>query len=337
MKPKKILSIILIFLFVNTFSQQSILLYTNFPSNIKVFENNKAIKRTPIWEENAGGYIIDINNEAKTLISAEGNINFKLSNDNKTTKKITLSDGESLSIYKCLNNEKYCCERLTTKQQSATKKIYAVSLMKKSAMKNKTVIFNDITNEFTSKNDIKLSWKTDSIIKFISIYDVNTMDIIYEKDIKNNIDSIDYYFIKNDLKQDLKDNNKYILKIITRNLQDPINEIKESSYEFSIKSLAFYKKQYYFSTFEAVDIKWKSTIDIKTISLIEKASNTELKKIENSNTNEFVLSDNIEKTKITSGKDYLLKIELSNGIIETYPFIILLDQEENDGLKFLIE
>ena len=165
MKPKKILSILLTLLAFNSFSQQSILLYTNYPSSIKIIENDKLIKTTPIWEKNAGGYIIDINNEAKTLVTADNDIFFKLSNNNKTTKKIRLPKGNKLSIYQCLNSEEYCCERLTTKQQSATKKIYAVALMKKSATKNKTVIFNNLTNEFINKNDINFCWETDSILK----------------------------------------------------------------------------------------------------------------------------------------------------------------------------
>ena len=337
MKTRKTLSIILTLLVFNSFSQQSILLYTNFPSSIKIMENNKLLKTTPIWERNAGGYIIDVNNEAKTLVAADGDIFFKLSNDNKTTKKIRLPKGGKLSIYKCLNSEEYCCERLTTKQQSATKKIYAVALMKKSAMRNKTVSFNNLTNEFINKDDVRFSWKTDSILKSISIYDVVSMDVIYEKEFNDNIYSIDYNTIKKDLKQDLKQNNKYVLKVITRNLADPITELKESSYGFNLKSIAFENKQYYFSTFEAVDIKWNTKQKVKSLLLIEKKSSNTLKKIENFTKNEFILSDIIDKKQIKSGLDYILKIELTDGSNEKYPFVILLNEDENNDLRFLLE
>jgi len=320
---------------VNSFAQQSILLFTNFPSSIKIMENNKLISTSPIWEKNAGGYIIDVNNEAKTLVAADGDIYFKLSNDNKTTKKIRLQKGGKLSIYKCLNSEEYCCERLTTKQQSATKKIYAVALMKKSAMRNKTVIFNNLTDEFINKDDIKFSWKTDSILKSISIYDVSSMDVIYEKEFDNDIFSIDYNFIKDDLKHDLLFNNKYVLKIITRNLANPITKMKESSYGFSLKPIAFNNKQYYFSTFEAVNIEWATNDSIRNMILVSKVKADTLLNLKSYNKKYFSLEKEIDINKISSGKDYLLIFNLNNGLSVKYPFIILLNNEENEELKIL--
>ena len=204
-------------------------------------------------------------------------------------------------------------------------------------MRNKTVIFNNLTDEFIDKDDISFSWKTDSIIKSISIYDVVSMGVIYEKEFEDNIYSINYNTIKEDLKQDLKQNNKYVLKVVTRNLADPITETKESSYGFSLKSIAFENKQYYFSTFEAVNIKWSTKQKIKSISLTEKKSSNILKKVENLTKNEFVLSENIEKNQIKSGLDYILKIELTDGTIEKYPFVILLNDDENNDLRFLLE
>lgn len=336
MKAKILLVIILSFFSNILFSQKTILLYTNFPSSIKIIENDKLVNKTPIWTKNEGGYIIDINNDVKTLIFAKENINFKLSNDNSITKEINLGSGENLSIYKCLNSEEYCCERLTTKQQSATKKIYAVSLMKKNANSNKTVVFNELNNEFITQENVIIEWKTDSVIKSISLYDVNSMEIVFEKELKENIYSINYNDIKIESKKELKSNNKYVLKITTRDLQELSTETKESSFEFKISILAFENRQYYYNTFESVKVNWKTKLDINSISIIEKKSGKVLSKVLNINTNELILSKVIEKARIISGIEYILNFETNNGVIIYYPFIILLDQDENEDLKMLL-
>jgi hypothetical protein len=336
MKAKILLVIILSFFSNILFSQKTILLYTNFPSSIKIIENDKLVNKTPIWTKNEGGYIIDINNDVKTLIFAKENINFKLSNDNSITKEINLGSGENLSIYKCLNSEEYCCERLTTKQQSATKKIYAVSLMKKNANSNKTVVFNELNHEFITQENVIIEWETDSVIKSISLYDVNSMEIVFEKELKENIYSINYNDIKIESKKELKSNNKYVLKITTRDLQELSTETKESSFEFKISILAFENRQYYYNTFESVKVNWKTKLDINSISIIEKKSGKVLSKVLNINTNELILSKVIEKARIISGIEYILNFETNNGVIIYYPFIILLDQDENEDLKMLL-
>lgn len=330
-----VLAIVGIPLIIN--AQQSVLLFTNFPSDLMISEEKTSVEKTPIWIKDKGGYLIDIKSDVKTIITSSSNITFKLSNENKTTKNIQISKGDKISVFNCLNSDEYCCQKLSDKQQSATKKIYAVSLMKKSANINKTVQFNNLTNSFINKTEFNVKWSTDSLIQSISIFDVNSMEEIFNKKISNQINSITYSDIKNNLLSDLSDGGKYVLKIHTRNLQNPIIEIEESSYGFEINTLAFVNKTYYFLTKESVNIEWDTKKTIKEISFYSKPDNIKLWSSVDFTKNNFSINTDIANTKIITGTEYVLKLVLENDNVFSYSFVVLLSEEESEELFKIVE
>lgn len=317
------------------YCQNTILLFSNYPSNISIVEKNHKVVKNPIWENNSGGYILDIKNSEETKISASKNLSFKLSTNNVTTKNIVINKGEELNLHRCLNSQEYCCENLSSKQQSATKKIYSVSLMKKSANKNKVLIFKNPSNEFFQIEDLFFTWETDSIVSKLSIIEIESLETIFEKEINDTLSSISFSTIKDDLKNKLKLDANYMLKVFTRNLDDNKLGLSENAFPFELKSMAFTNKEYYFPSFESVCINWKS--NFKTDSIVISNKKGDVIFVSNDiEENNFCLSNVIEKDKIEPAVDYIVSIWLENNTVERYPFVILLDKEETDALKELL-
>ena len=321
----------------NVGAQQSILLFTRFPANISVHENSVPVEKEAIWKQNMGGYLLNINNDSKTIIESSKDLTFKLSNENQTTKDIELEKGSSISVYKCMNNDKYCCEKLSDRQQSATKKIYAVAIMKKSALQNKTVVFESSQNSFIQKDDINIQWHTDSIVQKLVLYDVNEMEEILDIAVDDDLKEFSYERFKEDMTGEIKQNHKYVLKVITKNDEDIITGNKESSFPFELNEISFLGTDYYFPTLESVNIAWNTFSKITKLEIRNKSSKEIIYQQNDIEVNSIKLSEINTGKPIKSEEDYELILTLENTNIYTYPFVVLLTKEESNALLQVLD
>jgi len=100
---------------------------------------------------------------------------------------------------------------------------------------------------------------------------------------------------------------------------------------------------YYFPSVESLDIKWKTGEKIKKVMLRElyaESSIWESSSIQNENFDlPSIIKDN--KFNLISGTDYELVVQLDNPDLFqsefSYPFSILLDEDESAEMKMLLE
>lgn len=330
----KIFSILLLFFSINIigvcFGQRTLLLFTKTPDLMKIFDNKSELSKTPIWNKEKGGYLFELVNDETTLIEAKDNVTFKLSSQKTITKNIDLNKGSNISIYKCLNNERYCCESLNEKQEYATKKIYSMAVMKRSALQKKMLYFNNLNNSFLVNDNAEISWTTDSLITNASITDVNTMNIIWEvKKWENK--SINLAEINKE--KGLLPQHKYILTLSVKNSSNGVNGTEEFNYEFEINNFAFETTESYFPTKSGVEISWNTIEKIKSVALINNVTKEILWKADGYDKSKFsldALQTDPAYSKIVPETEYILSIKTDGQDAEySYSFYVILSDEES--------
>lgn len=335
--------LLLIFLFsLQSQAQNTLLLYTKFPTFLSIEDaKNTGVDKKELWQKNGDGFIVDFNDLYNTFISTNSKASFRLSSDKKLSKFITLEPNEKVSLYKCLNNEKYCCEKLSDKQKKATEKIYAIAIMKKAATKNDPLIFSDNNiKEYNKAEGINIKWKTDGSINQMYIVDINTVETIWEINDFNN-SMITFETIKDKLKKPFETGHKYQLNIVIKLPENALSKKNKFSFNFDITPLAFQSAIHQFPTAESVDIGWITDSKISKICLVD-ANNNELFKSEKYSSSAFNFKDNIQKSEIKfkPGMNYKLVIGINSKDTKNnkfeYSFTVLLDEEESNELKNLL-
>jgi len=272
---KLLLTAIILFLYITQLqSQNTVLIYTKFPAFLNIEDANKtSVDKKELWQKNGDGYIVDFNDLYNTYISTNNKASFRLSSDKKLSKFITLESNEKVSLYKCLNNEKYCCEKLSDKQKKATEKIYAVAIMKKAATKDDPLIFSDNNiKEYNNPDDISIKWATDGAVSQMYIVDINTVETVWEVNEYNN-SVITFEQIKDQLKKPLETGHKYQLNIAIKPPENAVSKKNKFSFDFDITPLAFQTTVHQFPTTESVSIDWNTDHKITKICLMD-AKNT---------------------------------------------------------------
>lgn len=324
MKRATITFFAILLVFTYTKAQNTLLVYTKFPSQLNFIDiNNSSIEKKAIWSDKEGGYIINVDQVENTYVeSNEDAIFFKLSDQERVTKLIALPSNDRLSLEKCFSSEKYCCEKLTDKQRKSTEKIYAVAVMKKDAETVDYFSFNNPEQEFLPTEDILFSWKSNAEISKLYIVDIKTFDIVYEND---NITS-NYLTFRSDSKK-IKPS-EYQLAIEFKEAQ-----YKKQTTDFAIKELVFDNKNYYLPSQKNGTISWKSNLPIKSVSIKESGSDNILYTT-NLEISKILLQD--IKNDLSTKKAYTVNIETERGNY-SYDFEILLDNESVHELSTLIE
>ena len=335
MKKLILLSVLCLFA-LHISSQNTLLIYTKFLSDLNfIDESASAVPLKNLWQKDDGGYILNYEDADKTYISSENYANFKLSSQKKLTKLITLEENDKVSLHNCLNNEKYCCERLTDKQKKGTEKLFAVAVMKKSALKDQLLIFDEKNlKEFHHPENISINWKTKAPVKKVYLVDINEIKTIWEAS-EYTDHSFSYNTLENIAGDVIETGHKYQLNIVVEKDEE---KDEKFTWDFELKPLAFENTEYYFPTAEAVQIKWNTDEKIKSISLEENKNNIKLWESNDFSSNTFSYTgiENVVENKLEPGKDYSLNIELENGKMFDYTFSVLLNEEESQELKKLI-
>jgi len=319
----------------STQAQNTLLVYTKFPTHINfVDESDKPIQTHSIWNQSKGGFMINYDNLENTYVVADELVNFKLSNQSRLTKLIALDSQNKMSLYKCFTSEKYCCEKLTDKQKKGTEKLLAVSVMKKSATKNAPLIFSDTSlDQIYTAKELSISWATEKDITDIYLVDITELKTIWQSKV----------FTSSALKAtdlsaqniNLKKGHTYQLNI---QLQTPNPEAGKFSFEFEYRNVAFNCNNYLFATKDAILIGWRTDGSIAQLSLSDE-SGSELFQQNNYSKQSFDISElpDIAQNKISAGKEYSLKLTMADHSIQEYQFMVLLNEEDSQELKALLE
>lgn len=319
---------------LNIKCQNTVLLYTSYPTQLNFIDAfNKSIPKQALWHKDDGGYILNIENLENTFVIAnDENANFKLSNNSKLTKLISLQANNKQSIDKFFRSEKYCCVKLTDKQKKGTEKLFAVAVMKKSKTGYKNLEFAaDNKTEITEIADFTLQWNSTLPVKHIYLTDINTLDIVWETKqySNNNIKLSDFVSPK-----DFVYGHKYQLAIVIQNKDSE----EKYSFEFDYNNLAFTTHEFYFPTTEALNIAWQTNEQIAEISLKDKTGKMLFANVTpKENSFSFESMSNEARAKFQSEQEYNLQITLENKQTYTYTFVVIMNLFESAELKALVE
>lgn len=329
---KTIFTLFFFLIGITAYLQNSILLYTNFPESITFTDvDNKDLPKKPLWNKDKGGFLIENDNAGDTYIKTDNNATFKLSNQKQTTKIISLKKDEKIELNECFRNNLYCCEKLTEKQEKATEKIFAVSLMKKAINLKKALVFNQESYCFLSTEEINILWETDSLINKIEIIDINNLEIVYQ--------SNDYKFnglksnrLNDGLKKGLIVGNSYLLNIYTKDLSVFPEKVQKHSVQFDLKPIVFENTSYYFNSLKTINIKWNSINKTTKVRLYNVKDNNEIYTKSDYNKQEFS-ADDFDVSLLKSGEIYALEVEDKKGNKEKYLFQPILDNHDINSLQ----
>ncbi|MBK8806052.1 MAG: hypothetical protein IPO21_05140 [Bacteroidales bacterium] len=338
MRSFKVLAMSLLILTIwGAGAQNTLLVYTKYPSQLNFIDAfNKVIPKKPIWSETDGGYIINLKDLDNTYVTTtDASASFKLSSNEQLTKAISLDINKKVALQKLFTNEKYCCEKLSEKQKKGTEKIYAVSVMKKGEKKYDPLEFlAQNNNEVCYLDSIAIAWKTLGEIKSIYLLDVNTLETVWESDTYNDSE-LTYNKIKSMLKREFLKNHKYQINIVLKN-QDP--EVKYS-YEFDYSDLAFNSQLYHFPSQENVSISWQSVQKVAKLQVVESSTGRMLLEKNNVQNNIFSFINDVSpiNERFVSGIEYQLNVILENEEMYSYNFEVLINEEDSQILKSIIE
>ena len=320
--------------FTQSKSQNTLLLFTKTPMLVNVSdETNVNVPKKPIWSNNDGGYVLNYNNMYKTFLSSKESIQVKLSDKDKTTKSIALQANQKVSLYKCMNSDQFCCDKLSEKQKKGTKKLYAVAVMKKAIERQRSVIFPESNpHGFLAPEDFSLTWSCENNIEEIYLVDVNSTETIWaEGAIDGSV--LTYEMIKDNLDKPLQAGHRYILNIVTDKTDDTSVTNKKHVFEFDIQPFVYITNAYYFPTKQALNIEWNTNLDVSGIQL---TADEELLWETDEFTASALTASSIDNINLEPEKSYTLTVKTENGDYEYY-FEILLNEEESSELKNLVE
>lgn len=319
-------------------AQNTLLIYTKFPNQIMFIDAfNKVIPSKALWNQQDGGYMISYNDPNDTYVEvSDPNAIFKLSDMHKLTKIISLPLKEKMSLQKCFNNEKYCCEQLSDKQKKGTEKLLAISVMKKGVDKVTPVIFSEKNfNEISVKENLKIDWQISGVIKTMYLIDITTLETIWQTDGFKSTE-LTYALLANGLKKPLEKKHKYQLNIVLDNDQ---NADAKYVYEFDYKDLAFETQDYHFVTEEAIKINWNTQQKIKKAYLRNITQNKNVWEAEKytSSSFDYATLHSSGVATLAPSDEYQLILELDNNDVYNYDFMVMLDAEESTALKQLVK
>lgn len=317
-------------------AQNTLLIYTKFPNQIMFIDAfNKVIPSKALWNQQDGGYMISYNDPSNTYVEvSDPNAIFKLSDMHKLTKIISLPVKEKMSLQKCFNNEKYCCEQLSDKQKKGTEKLLAISVMKKGVDKSTPVVFSDNNfREISIKENLKIDWQIEGTIKSMYLLDITTLETVWHAD-NYNANTVTYAQLASGLKKPLEKKHKYQLNIVLNNDQ---NADAKYVYEFDYKDLAFETQEYHFVTSEAVKISWNTQLKIKKAYIRDITQNKNVWEAEKYAASSIDYSSIQAGAVLTPNDEYQLILELDNNEVYNYDFMVMLDAEESAALKQLVK
>lgn len=317
-------------------AQNTLLVYTKWPSKLNFIDAfNKVIPVQNIWSEEEGGFVLSYEELATTYVTASDFASFKLSDQVKLTKLIALSKDSKISLQKCFTNEKYCCEKLTDKQKKGTEKLYAVALMKKGHSLNLPIVFDEkSTKGVNSLNDVFIKWESKLTVEKVYIIDVNTLETVFEKDAPQT-SQLTYEDLKSASKDFLK-NHHYQLSVV---LKQANNTLVKHKFDFAFNDLTFNSDNYHISSKESFDISWKTDEKVKKIEVIDSVTNKtvwEKSDYKKSSISSEEMNNGLGDA-VSAGSDYSVYITLENGQKYKYKFMILLEENELDALKSIVE